>query len=261
MGEAKRKAQGWVRLFELPLQAMVAISRPGARPSSTQTYDLSAMMFVDGKPPPLCFNHDCDNELTTVPDTCVFVQLERNAPPIVMGVCNTCAARFGDDELRARVKDQLARCYGLDRKSPVNSARIRLEFPAGVGFKIAGVSFVMPGRETPSIPAEPVVFVDLLEAGKLPQFMTFRRGVSNCHGIVDMLRKELTDAGYAHLFTARRGSSALLKSEHDPDGLHSWIETASGWVIDVANGANRPVIITPSEIYYERMQITEIRDQ
>jgi hypothetical protein len=47
----------------------------------------------------------------------------------------------------------------------------------------------------------------------------------------------------------------VLRSEHDPDGMHSWLEI-NGWVIDAANGADRPVIITSTNAYYRVMQVT-----
>jgi len=118
----------------------------------------------------------------------------------------------------------------------------------------------MAGRETPSIPGGPNVFVNLLEAGQLPGFITLRRGISNCHGIVSAVHHDLNDAGCAHLFAFKRGSSDLLKSEHDPKGLHSWIE-ANGWVIDVANGANRPIIIMQTDAYYQLMRMTNVAEQ
>jgi hypothetical protein len=154
-------------------------------------------------------------------------------------------------------KGQFGKHYGLDQQAPANSAKVALEFPPGVWFSIAGVTFAMPGRETPSIPGGPNIFVDLLEAGQLREFMILRRGISNCHGITNALHRDLKDAGRAQRFAFKRGSSELLKSEHDPDGMHSWLEI-NGWVIDAANGADRPVIIVPTEGYYSMLRITKV---
>ena len=260
MGEAKRKRNEWVRLFEPPLQVRMAISRPGARPVSTQKYERNMPAFIN-KPnakPALCFNLNCNNKLLTIPDVYLFIQTEKDAQPLGMGVCVQCA-RYSDDELRALARDQFGDYYGLDQQPPENSARAEIECPPGLGFTIAGVSFFMSGRETPSIPGGPTVFVNLLEAGQLPEFITLRRGISNCHGIVNALYHDLDDAGCAGLFAYKRGSSNLLKSAHDSKGLHSWIEI-KGWAIDAANGANRPVIIMPTDDYYKLLQITNVHD-
>jgi hypothetical protein len=49
----------------------------------------------------------------------------------------------------------------------------------------------------------------------------------------------------------------LLKSSHDPDGSHSWIEI-NEWAIDAANGAARPIIIMRTDEYYDVMQMSKI---
>jgi hypothetical protein len=90
--------------------------------------------------------------------------------------------------------------------------------------------------------------------------MALRRGIGNCHGITNALRRDLKDAGWAQSFAFKRGSCEVLKSEHDPDGLHSWLEI-NGWAIDVANGASRPVIIMPTDAYYNTLHVTNVEDQ
>jgi hypothetical protein len=80
------------------------------------------------------------------------------------------------------------------------------------------------------------------------------------HGITGALYRDLDDAGWAQRFAFKCGSSELLKSTHDPDGMHSWLEI-NGWAIDVANGANRPVIIMPKEDYYNMLHVTNVEDQ
>jgi hypothetical protein len=181
---------------------------------------------------------------------------EKDVSPLILGVCVQCA-QYSNAELVTLVRDQFGKHYGLDQQAPANSARVELEFPPGIGFNIAGVSFVMPGREARSIPGGPNVFVDLLEAGQLREFMSLRRGISNCHGITNALYRDLKDAGWVPPFALKCGSSELLKSKHDPDGLHSWMEI-NGWAIGVANGANRPVIIMPIDAYYSLLQITDL---
>jgi hypothetical protein len=184
---------------------------------------------------------------------------EKDTSPLMMGVCDQCA-QYSNDELLTLVRDQFGKHYGLDQQAPTDSAKVALEFPPGIGFNIAGVPFFMPGRDTPSIPGGPNVFVDLLEAGRLPEYMTLRRGISNCHGITGALYRDLDDAGWAQSFAFKRGSCEVLKSKHDPDGLHSWLEI-NGWAIDVANGVSRPVIIMPKEDYYRLLHMTNVEDQ
>src|SRR5262249_44581701 len=153
-------------------------------------------------------------------------------------------------------RDQFGKHYGLSQQPPKYKARVEIDHPPGIIFAIADVPFFMPGRETPSIPAGPAVFVGLLEAKQLPEFTVFRHGTSNCHGIVSAIYHDLNDAGCAHLFAFKRGSSGLIKNEHDPEGLHSWIEI-KGWTIDASNGTSNPVIIMPTNSYCGMMQITD----
>jgi hypothetical protein len=162
--------------------------------------------------------------LPAPPDVYMILLQEKDIQPLMMGVCAQCAQKYSNAELVALVKDQFGQHYGLDRQSLTNGAKAMLEFPPGVWFEIAGVQFAMPGRESPSVPGGPTVFVDLLEAGQLPEFISLRRGISNCHGITNALRRDLTDAGWAQRFAFKRGSCEILRSEYDPDGLHSWLE-------------------------------------
>ena len=236
------------------MPARVAISRPGARPASARKYERG---LAGWRPGTLCFNFHCSNQLSAPPDVYMILLQEKDTQPMMMGVCGQCAQQYSNGELVTLVRDQFGEHYGLD---PAGSAKAVLEFPPGVAFTIAGVTFVMPGRETPSIPGGPNVFVDLLEAGQLREFMALRRGISNCHGITGALYRDLDDAGWAQSFAFKRGSSEPLKSAHDPDGMHSWLEI-NGWAIDVANGASRPVIIMPTDDYYSLLHMTNVEDQ
>jgi hypothetical protein len=137
---------------------------------------------------------------------------EKDTQPLMMGVCDQCA-QYNNNELVTLVRDQFGTHYGLNQQTPTDSAKVELEFPSGgVEFNIAGVSFFMPGRGTQSVPAGPNVFVDLLEAGRLREFMALRRGISNCHGITSALYRDLDDAGWAQHFALKRGSCEVLKS-------------------------------------------------
>jgi hypothetical protein len=165
MGEARQKARQesreWVQLFEPPSPARLAISRPEARLASERKYGQSLAAWATELPHDdiLCFNFHCDNKLRALPDVYMFLLPEKDVAPLVLGVCNACA-QHSNAELLALVRDQFGKYYGLDQQSPANSARVELEFPPGIWFTIAGVSFAMPGRETPSVPGGPNVFVD-----------------------------------------------------------------------------------------------------
>jgi hypothetical protein len=174
MGEARQKAKleasEWTRLFEPPLQARVVISRPGMRPASTRKYE----NYLSGwRADTLCFNFNCSSKLSAPPDVYMILLQEKDTQPLIMGVCAQCA-QYSNNELVTLVMDQFGKYYGFDRQTPANSAKVALEFPPGVGFNIAGVSFFMPGREAPSIPGGPNVFADLLETGQLHEFMALR---------------------------------------------------------------------------------------
>jgi hypothetical protein len=136
------------------------------------------------------------------------------------------------------------------------AARAEIMIPEGIQCVIAGVPIFIARTE---IPGAVIPFVELLETDRLRQFMVLRRGISNCHGIVKALYQDLEDAGCEHLFAFKRGSSELLKSKHDPNGLHSWIEI-NGWAIDVANGANRSIIIMQANTYYDLAKMTNVHD-
>src|SRR5262249_34572066 len=146
--------------------------------------------------PALCFNLKCNGELRSAPDVYLFLQLDKNASPVVMGLCVSCA-RHSDDELRAIAREQFAHYFGLHRRIPAGAARVELTLPAGIERAVEGVPFFIAGAE---IPAGATFFAELLKAGKLKRFVAFRRGISNCHGIVQTLRREIEDAGAVRAF-------------------------------------------------------------
>jgi hypothetical protein len=256
MGEAKRKAKEWTQLFP-DLPARVAISRPGARPASTLKYEqgLAAGFVTASGKPMLCFNYNCNTELHGVPAVYMFVQTEKTAPAVSMGVCEHCA-NYNNDHLRMLVREQFGRHYGLDQQPPANSAKSEVILENVTNFVIDEVPICMASRDGITAVA---VFLDLLEDGKLLEFKTLRRGVSNCHGTVNALYHDLQDAGCLHLFAFKRGSSELMRSEHDPNGLHSWLEV-NGWVIDGSNGTDNPVLIMPTDVYYDQFQMSDVHN-
>lgn len=264
MGEAKRRRQAetmaWSRLFpdhkDLPVK--VLISRPESRPAVSRVYvsslaDDIARMLATGRPT-LCFNTKCDNELHALPDVSAFVK--PNVPPIAMGVCSQCG-QLSNGELLAIMRDGFAKSYGFG--PPPGTGRLPMEFCSCL-FTVAGVEIAVAiDDDSKPLPNAAVAFSSLLETQKLPGFIAFRHGVGNCHSIVEHLRRDLAKIDLAEMFSYKRGSSLGLRTETDLDGLHSWIET-DGWVIDAANGAERPVLIMPVDDYRARMQLVDIID-
>jgi uncharacterized protein YggL (DUF469 family) len=88
----------------------------------------------------------------------------------------------------------------------------------------------------------------------------FRQGAHNCHALVNQLYFDFKRLGFEATFSYKRGTSVLIASPIDPEGLHSWIET-DGWVIDGAGGAwGNPIMIQQVESFYERLKIKNVRD-
>jgi hypothetical protein len=108
--------------------------------------------------PALCFNFHCTNQLLTIPNVRMFVQIEEHGPPIGMGVCDACAAQYDDDGLRTLVREQYGGHYGLSQQPPEHTARVEIEFEPGIGFAVEGVSFFLPGRKTPTMPGALAAF-------------------------------------------------------------------------------------------------------
>ena len=269
MGEAKRKAAGWISLFpDTASPVRMAISRPLARPPSTYQHERGFAAHIADKLasglPALCFNPACENELHMLPDVRAFLQTAANTSIIAMGVCPACAQQ-SDDTLRAIARKTFGPDlgFGLDGQLPKGAATARIDIPFARAFVAAGVPIVV-ARMTPfpdgRIGKVAEAFTYLVEHRYLPRFAAFRLGAGNCHGIVRQLRMDLQANRLAHLFAFKSGSSGILKSEADPDGRHSWLE-AKGWAIDAAGGAiGTRVVIMLIEDFNAQLKLTDIHD-
>ncbi|OSI60342.1 hypothetical protein BSZ21_38955 [Bradyrhizobium canariense] len=214
-------------------------------------------MLASGRPT-LCFNLKCDNELHALPDVFAFIKpnADPRVPPIAMAMCSRCG-QLSDGELHALMREGFAKLHGFG--PPPGTGRIETEFSSCV-FTIAGVEIAVAiDEDSKPLPNAAVVFSKLLETQKLPAFIAFRHGVGNCHSIVGHLRRDLAKLGLEDMFSYKRGSSLGLRTETDPEGLHSWIET-DGWVIDAANGAQRSVLVMKVDDYRKRLQLVDIVD-
>jgi hypothetical protein len=155
------------------------------------------------------------------------------------------------------MRDGFAKHFGFG--PPPGTGRMETEFSSCV-FTVAGVEIsVAVDDDSKSLCDVAALFSGLLETQKLPAFVAFRHGIGNCHSIVGHLRRDLAKIDLEDMFSYKRGSSLGLRTETDPDGLHSWIET-DGWVIDAANGAQRPVLIMKVDDYRNRLQLVDIVD-
>jgi hypothetical protein len=274
MGEAKRKrdamAREWVPLFSPDLPAKVAISRPSLRAITTRTLENRLRDDIarraNSKEPALCFYPDAEHELRVVPQVFAFLATTSDpkaAPPIGMGICRECAARFDDDDaIRAILRTAFAR-FGLDG---VKEQHVKIEFDMEAAFAfeaVPGVPIVIAARKlgpNDEVCMAASQFAALLRGNKLPRFLTFRNGAHNCHALVNQLYLDLKDIGAASLFAFKRGESTLLKTQDDPEGLHSWIEK-DGWAIDGSGGAlGNPIIVQTVEDFYARWQLSKVRD-
>lgn len=261
-------AREWIPLFSPDLPAKVAISRPQARTITTRRFEDSVRDDVARKArtkePVLCFNADCPNELRTLPQAFAFLKTtdDPKAPPIAMGVCDECARKLDDHAIRAIMRKTFSR-FGLDG---TKAKHVKVEWDVSSAFMIdAGPALQIAVAAADVSSGDQVCdaaqgLASLLLDRKLPRFIAFRGGAHNCHALVDALYLDLRDIGAAHLFSFKSGSSEILKSDADPEGLHSWVEI-DGWTIDASGGAlGNPIMMLPVEDFYAQWRLTNIRD-
>jgi hypothetical protein len=123
------------------------------------------------------------------------------------------------------------------------------------------IAIALPDRNMDPNDCEPVTaLLAMLRRDALPRFMAFRRGVHNCHVIVGQLYLDFKQLGIETVFAYKRGSSPVLASRKDPEGLHSWIE-ADGWAIDASGAAaGNPIMVQQIAAFYERLKVTNVHD-
>jgi hypothetical protein len=270
MGEAKRRrllaAREWVDLFAPDRRIKAAISRPSSRTSTTRPYESALAADISRRTttaePALCLNPECSYELRTLPAVFAFIKTPDGpgAQPIGTGVCDQCAQK-SDEELRDIMRKTFGR-FGLDGEK-AKHVKIEMDIEVAHSLDLGQIKIVV--ARTDRFPNDPVcdaaqALACLVRDGKLRRFVTLYFGAHNCHALVDQLRLDLRDIGADEVFALKRGSSEVLKSEADPDGLHSWVE-ADGWAIDVSGGAlGNPVVIQPAEDFYVRYRMSAICD-
>ena len=243
------------------------ISRPAHRTLTALQFLPRFMADVaenaqSGKPS-LCFNEIHDYEFRTVPDVFAVFRTAADAFPIVMGICPECAKKT-DAELYSIMGNQFKR-FGIGKADDeTGHAKVVMGVENVAGIEaIPGVRIAVALSDKSESPYDchpATVLIELLKRGALRRFITFRRGAHNCHAIVDQLYLDFKEVGIAHAFGYKRGSSPVLASRSDPDGLHSWIE-ADGWAIDASGGAAaNPIMVQRVADFYERTKMTGVHE-
>jgi hypothetical protein len=270
MGEAKRKrvlaAREWIGLFSPDSPVKAAISRPSCRTSTTRLYESAFAADIVRRAatvePALCLNPECSNELRALPTVFAFVKTSDNpaSRPIGMGICDQCAQK-SDDELREVMRKTFDR-FGLYGEKDKHT-KVEMDIEVAHRLDVGQLKVVVPRTDRFSnntICDAAQAFACLVRDGKLGRFTAFYFGAHNCHALVAQLRLDLCEIGAERLFAFKRGSSELLKSEIDPDGLHSWVEV-EGWAIDVSGGAlGNPIVIQPIEDFCIRYRMADVCD-
>lgn len=261
-----RASDGWTRLFDEPYPAAF-ISRHAHRTLDALRLlpDFTAQIVknVQRGKPSLCFSEAHEYEFHTVPEVFAVLRTADDAPVVIMGICPDCAQQ-SDAELYSVMRSQFKR-FGIGKTGDQSGhAKVMVEIENVVGIDaIPGVRVAVAlsdGSESPYDCAPATLLVGLLRRGALVRFMAFRRGEHNCHAIVDQLYLDFKEIGIAQAFAYKRGSSPMLASANDPDGLHSWIE-ADGWAIDASGGAvGNPIMVQRVAAFYERMKITKVHE-
>jgi hypothetical protein len=266
MGEAKRRRRSqqreWIKLFGDRFPTTATISRPGKRPETAQRQTVAYLeSFMSAKLPPLCFDTDCDHEFHSPPEVLAFLMTDDDPSHATgMAICPDCAKK-GDSEIFDVMRRVFRDNFGIGLPLPSSDDRAEIQFIFNFeidrlprGMKIAA-KMQHDGDKVHRIA---VALAAILEAGKLPRFVAFWRGVGNCHAIVRALYEDLKSQG-GEDFTCKTGFSSVLKRNGEPVGLHSWIEI-DGVAIEASGGAyGHPIKILRSSDYYDLMKMKDVR--
>jgi hypothetical protein len=198
-----------------------------------------------------------------VPEVFAVARLSDDAPPMVMGICADCA-KLSDAEIYSIMRRQFASRGITKAGDDAGHAKVVMEVEnVALIEAIPGVQLgiALPDESESPYDCQPATaLIAMLRRGALPRFMAFRRGVHNCHVIVEQLYLDFKEFGVDTAFAYKRGSSPVLASAKDPEGLHSWIE-ADGWAIDASGGAaGNPIMVQRITAFYERLKVTNVLD-
>jgi hypothetical protein len=258
--------RGWTPLSDAAFPAAF-ISRPAHRtPDALRCLPgLTAQVAqgVQSGRPCLCFNEAHDYEFVTVPEVFAALRTSDDAPALVMGICPECA-KHSDAELYSIMRRQF-QSRGIGKAGDeTGHKKVMMEIEnVAIVEAIPGVRIAVALSDKSESPYDceaAAVLGALLNREALPRFMAFRRGVNNCHVIVQQLYLDFKELGIDTSFDYKRGSSPIIASAKDPKGLHSWIET-DGWAIDASGAASgNPIMVQRIAAFYERLKVTNVHD-
>jgi hypothetical protein len=234
------------------------ISRPERRPLSyREAVPGLAADIANAKPPKLCFDIKCTNEVHDL-NVYMFVATDPDAAPLGMAACEACSKK-SDEEILDILRTEFAKQFGIDPTKPASVVGTHFA-EMGTEQTVHGIKLaIVDGIRGEPCP-QAMIFSELLERRALPRFVFAFRGHNNCIAITNQLYLDLRDLGIENRFTFKEGSSSSLKSDGEPIGLHRWVEL-EGWVIDGSGGAfGNPVLFQRAEDYYRARQMTDIHD-
>jgi|SRR5579862_4981735 len=264
LSKNRRPNDEWTALFNGRYPAAV-ISRPGRRPVASYSFaPIMAAQIAEREgagEPAMCFRNGCPVEFHAMPECFAVLRMTADGPPLTMGICPECA-RSSDAEIFATLRDQFKK-FGVGTGTDSKIKKVEMQIPIVLVMDVLpGVKIAVAAESKSETPCDVAnMLADLLRDKKLLRFMAFRRGAHNCHAIVHQLRLDLKALGIENQFSYKRGSSAAIANEVDPEGLHSWLER-DGWAIDVSGGAlGNPIMVQRVAAFYDRYQLTDINDR
>ena len=212
--------------------------------------------IAKAKPPGLCFDVNCPNEVHAL-NVYMFVSTAPEAAPMGMAACEACSKKSNEDILTV-LRSEFASEFGIHPAKPSdhNGAPFEemLTERTVHGMRLGVVGEM--GQEC--LVAD--VFSGLLYERKLPRFVFAFRGHNNCFAITRQLYFDFKALGIEEHFAWKEGFSSVPQADGKPIGLHRWIE-CEGWAIDGSGGAfGNPIWFQRADDYYSKRAMTDIRD-
>jgi hypothetical protein len=267
-GKVQRsRADGWTQLFDKAHPSAVVIRSDRPSPEALKYLPGFAADILNnartGKPS-MCLSREHDTPFLEVPNTFAVAKTDKNARPVVMGFCTECSKKSDAEILDMIRADFKVQGVGDHERDGIKHKKVQMDVgPAAFIEVVPGVRLAvcLSGVDDDPHECQPAaVLKALFRKGALPRFMAFQQGAHNCHAVVHNLRSDFNEIGIEGAFSYKRGSSNALKSEADPQGLHSWIE-ADGWAIDASGGAlGNPIIVQRVADFYAMYQLENIID-
>lgn len=235
----------------------VVVSRP-ERPSLSYREAVPSLLSdIASKPPMLCFDVNCKNEVHSL-RVFMFIVTDPKSAPLIVAACEACSKKTTEDIikiLRSTVKSH----FGIGPAKP--SDLVHAPFvESATEQTVAGIQLAIVDGVEGKACRQALFFGALLEDRKLPHFTIAFRGQNNCFSITRQLYLDFKALGIEERFSFKEGFSSLPKTDGQPIGQHCWIEL-DGWAIDASGGAlGNPVLFQRTQDYYSRRIMSEIRE-